>query len=143
VGGFGSSETSALAIGDGESVTVPGLSIERVMTMAGEGPVFVKIDIEGYEYEIADEIAKLGQFHVKGVHVAVHPQLYAKTLPGLKFLRRFKAAAATRKLAQRLARSFSGFEMTPKSDLWFHLARNIVLRASPKGIDFLFRRAIP
>ena len=141
VAGFGSSETSALAIGDGEAVAVPGLSIVQVMPPTEEGPVFVKVDIEGYEYEIADEIAKLSRYRVKGLQVAVHPHLYARTLEGPKVLRRFKAAAATRELARRLAPASCALDMAPYASLSHYLWRSILLRGSPKGTDFLYRAA--
>lgn len=141
VAGFGSSETSALAIGTGEAVAVPGLKLEQVMPPPEEGPVFVKIDIEGYEYTIADEIAKLSRYPVKGLQVAVHPHLYARTLGGPKALRRFKAASATRELARRLAPGSSALDMAPYRSLSHYLWRSILLRGSPKGTDFVYRAA--
>ena len=72
VGEFGSSETSALPIGKVQSVIVRGLTIAEIMQEAGDGPCFVKIDIEGYEYEIAAELGKLGGYSgLVGVQLAV------------------------------------------------------------------------
>ena len=48
------------------------------MKPAAAGPVFVKIDIEGYEYAAAPEIARFADYDLRGVQLAVHPQLLRK-----------------------------------------------------------------
>ncbi len=50
VDGFGSSESSILVNGSGAVTRVSGLTVADIMKPARAGPVFVKIDIEGYEY---------------------------------------------------------------------------------------------
>lgn len=143
VEGFGSSETSALAIGDGGSVTVPGCPMADVLEAAGSGPVFVKIDIEGYEYKIADELKALDAAQVKGVQLAVHPALYERSLGGLSFLRRGKALIET----WRLARLYNQLERVPAVGIFpslaAYLARGVAFRSSPKGADLLFLNRTP
>jgi FkbM family methyltransferase len=139
VDGFGSSETSALPIGDGDTVTVPGISVPQLLDKAEGAPVFVKIDIEGYEYTIADELAKLANYPVKGVQLAVHPQLYAKSLQGSRLLRRCRAAWATYWLSRLFFGKLSGPHLTRFSGMPSYLIKGILLRSRPKGADFLYR----
>ncbi|MGE0238103.1 MAG: FkbM family methyltransferase, partial [Parvibaculaceae bacterium] len=109
VEGFGSSETSALAIGDGGSIEVPGCSMTDLLNQAVSGPIFVKIDIEGYEYKIADELRRLDAAAVKGVQLALHPALYEKSLGGFPLFRRVRTLFAT----LRLARLYRRLERAP------------------------------
>lgn len=143
VEGFGSSETSALAIGDGSSVTVPGCSMADLLNEAGPGPVFVKIDIEGYEYEIADELKRLDSEWVTGVQLALHPALYEKSLGGFSILRRGKTLLAT----LRLTRLYQRLERAPNVGIFpglaAYLAKGVAFRSSPKGADILFLNRKP
>jgi FkbM family methyltransferase len=139
VEGFGSSETSALAIGDGcPTVTVGGCSMAELLTQARPGPLVVKIDIEGYEYEIADELRQLDSDEVKGVQLALHPALYEQSLGGFSLFRRGKTLLAT----LRLARLYRRLERAPPvgvfAGLAAYLVRGVALRSCPKGADILF-----
>jgi FkbM family methyltransferase len=141
---FGSSETSALDIGNkGCSVDVPGCSVAELLQKAGPGPVFVKIDIEGYEYKIADELRKLDHAQVTGVQLAVHPALYEKSLSGSMIFRRGKTLAAT----LRLARLFHGLERVAAvgkfSNLVTYLTQGVALPRIPRGADILFLNRTP
>ena len=139
IDGFGSSETSALEIGDGPSETVRGLTIAEIMREAGEGPCFVKIDIEGYEYEIAHEIAKLGAYQgLIGVQLAVHPQLYERTLKGPKVWRRLRTVFWTWKLARLYPALYNEPPFGKHPGLWSYLWHGVWLRAEPKGADLVF-----
>jgi FkbM family methyltransferase len=142
VEGFGSSETSILQIGDGECATVRGIGIDEIMREAGGSEVFVKIDIEGYEFAIADEIAKLRKYPVRGLQIAIHPQLYEKTLKGNRLWRRMKAAWATWQFGQL----FNGFLPGPDFDKFGNLAdyvvRGVLFRRIPKGADLVFERPV-
>lgn len=106
VEGFGSSETSVLDIGDGDYLAAKGLHLRDIMERAQGAPAFVKIDIEGYEFLIGDELDRLADFPVKAMQIALHPQLYEKTLRGNRTLRRFRTALATWRLARRLQHLF-------------------------------------
>jgi FkbM family methyltransferase len=139
IDGFGSSETTALAIGDGTcSVTVSGCSMAELLHQAGPGPVFVKIDIEGYEYRIADELKRLDCSKVKGVQLALHPGLYERALAGPLLFRRVRTLLAT----WRLARLFGKLKRMPAagkySSLAAYLAKGVAFVASPRGADLLF-----
>ena len=138
VSGFGSSETSALGIGDGESVSVPGLSISALMARAPDGPVFAKIDIEGYEYQIMQEIAKLKHYGVKGLQCAVHPQLLESSLKGPLLIRRLRVLIATIRLWRTLAPIGKNRSVPRYGSFIGYLVSGIFLRSSPKGTDFLF-----
>lgn len=143
VDGFGSSETSALPIGDGDAVTVRGISVPRLLNMAGGAPIFVKVDIEGYEYRIADEIAKIADYSVKGVQMAVHPQLYMMSLHGPGLYRRLQTVVATYRLSRLFAGRLSGPHLARFSGMPSYLIQGIILRNDPKGTDFLYRSHRP
>jgi FkbM family methyltransferase len=138
VSGFGSSETSALEIGDGPSVSARGITIEDLMARTGHEPAFVKIDIEGYEYRIMNEIAQLGRYRLKGLQCAVHPQLLEKSLKGPKLIRRLKVLFATIGLWRTLAPIAQRRAVPKYGSFPYYLVFGIVLRSSPKGTDFLF-----
>lgn len=140
VSGFGSSETSALGIGDGESVSVPGITIESLMERVGDGPVFVKIDIEGYEYQIAKEIVQLQGYRLKGVQCAVHPQLLENSLTGPKPIRRLKVLIETIRLWRTLAPIAESRAVPRFGNFLRYLVFGILLRSSPKGTELLFIR---
>lgn len=142
VDGFGSSETSVLDIGDGECAQAPGLGVEEIMRHAGGSPAFVKVDIEGYEYAIAPELARLADFPVKAVQIAVHPQLLAKGLPGGALASRLRAALATWRFARLLKRRFYGPRLVKYPGLITYILFGIVFRATPRGTDFLFEQRL-
>jgi FkbM family methyltransferase len=143
VEGFGSSETSALAIGDGSSVTVPGCSMAELLEQAGPGPVFVKIDIEGYEYEIADELKRLDSEAIKGVQLALHPALYEKNLGGFPLFRRGRTILATLRLARLYQKLERAAHVGIFPGLAAYLTRGVALRSCPKGADVLFLNRKP
>jgi FkbM family methyltransferase len=137
VSGFGSSETSALAIGDGEAIEVPGYSMSALLALAGAGPVFVKIDVEGYEYEIVDEITSLRRYDVRGLQCAVHPQLFEKSRKGPIALRRLKTLLCTYRLWRRLRLVGRSASVPRYRNLAVYLLAGILFRRIPKGTDFL------
>jgi FkbM family methyltransferase len=144
VEGFGSSETSALAIGEGcPTVTVEGCSMAELLNRAGPGPLVVKIDIEGYEYEIADELRRLDSDEIKGVQLALHPALYEKSLDGSFLFRRGKTLLATLRLARLYRRLERAAPVGIFPGLAAYLVRGVALRPCPKGADVLFLNRRP
>ena len=75
------------------------------MRQTGGAPVFVKIDIEGYEFAIGAELERLRDYPVRAMQIAVHPQLLEKSLGGNRFVARLRTALAV----WRLGRLFTGF----------------------------------
>jgi FkbM family methyltransferase len=138
VDGFGSSETSALDIGQGRTATAEGISVSEIMSHADNGPVFVKIDVEGYEYAAAAEISRFAQYDLRGVQLAVHPQLYEQSLKGNRLIRRLRAVVAT----WRLSRLFAGSLAAPQSRHYGNAISycifGVLLRRIPKHTDFVF-----
>jgi len=143
VDGFGSSETSVLAIGDGDSVQAAGLSMDRIMALTGEEPCFVKIDIEGYEYFATSEIAKLKAYPVRGVQLAVHPQLLESSLKGNRLSNRLKVAWMTWRLSRVLGGLFSPPSMAKYGSVLIYIAKGVIFIRKPKGTDFVFERSHP
>lgn len=138
VSGFGSSETTALPIGEGESVIVRGYSVEAIMREAGSGPCFIKIDIEGYEYNLLTELAKFANYDIKGVQCAVHPQLYEKSLAGPWFVRRLRTLSLTYRIARLFPRLCKFAHVPRYQGLARYFLRGVLLRRIPKGTDFVF-----
>jgi FkbM family methyltransferase len=138
ISGFGSSETSALEIGEGTSVLAQGITIKNLMARAGDEPVFVKIDVEGYEFRIVHEIAQLGRYRLKGLQCAVHPQLLEKSLKGAKLIRRLKVLLATISLWRTLAPIAERRAVPRYGSFLRYLVFGILLRSNSKGTDFLF-----
>lgn len=140
VDGFGSSETSILDIGDGESVTVPGISMRKLLEMAGDDPVFAKIDIEGYEFAALAELKALLRPNTRGVQLALHPQLLEKSLKGPKWWRRLRTAYAVWSLSRLFQGLFPPPTLAKYDGIANYILRGILLREVPKGADLVFVR---
>jgi FkbM family methyltransferase len=140
VGDFGSSETSMLAIGDGSSVEATGFTINDIMRHAGRGPVFVKIDIEGYEYLCGAELAKLEQYRLKGLQIAVHPMLYERSLQGIWLVKRLRTAWKTWKLSRIFYSNFGAPTIVKHGGILRYVVFGIMLSKRPRGTDFVFER---
>jgi FkbM family methyltransferase len=138
VGEFGSSETSILDIGDGETAEVPGLRLDDVMRLAGTGPVFVKIDIEGYEFRLEDEIAGLRTYPLRGLQLAVHPQLLERTLSGVPAWRRLKCAWRVWRLSRVLTGKLPPPTLAKFRGIFSYLLFGIVFKREPRGADLVF-----
>ncbi len=138
VRGFGSSETSVLPIGEGPSVAVPGHRLAAVLDRAGRGPLFVKIDIEGYEFALADEFAAFAGRDIRGLQIALHPQLLERSLGGPAFLKRPRVALAVARLARRLGRQFPRVSIAGYDSVAGYILKGVLFRAKPKGIDFVY-----
>ncbi len=142
VDGFGSSETSILDIGDGETTTAAGLGIDEIMQHTHGAPVVVKVDIEGYEFAMTEALARLAGYPVRAMQIAIHPQLYERSLPGGRLTRRLQTALATWRLGRRLQRIFSGPWLVKYPGLITYIVFGIVLRLTPRGADFLFEQRL-
>jgi hypothetical protein len=105
------------------------------MRHAGGAPAFVKIDIEGYEYEIIDEIAILRRYEVRGLQCAVHPQLFEKSRKGPLALRRLKTLLCTYRLWRALRLVGRSASVPRYRNLATYLLTGILFRRIPKGTD--------
>ena len=135
---FGSSESSLLARGNGGATRVKGLRVAEIMKPAGAGPVFVKIDIEGYEYAAAAEIARFGEYELRGVQLAVHPQLLEKSLTGDFLTRRLRTALATWRLGRIFADKLGAARLRHHGSLVRYCLFGVLLKRTPKHTDFVF-----
>ena len=143
VGGFGSSESSILDIGDGESAAVRGIGMDEIMAKAGAETTFVKIDIEGYEFAATAELARLRHYNVRGLQLAVHPQLLEKSLKGPWLLRRLRTAWKVWRLAKLFRPLFPPPRLAKYNSLANYIAWGVVFRKEPKGADLVFERSGP
>jgi FkbM family methyltransferase len=140
VDGFGSSETTALDLGEGERAAAQGLSLARIMAGIGQEPVFVKIDIEGYEFLAIREIAGLRGFRLRGLQLAVHPQLYERSLAGSLVWRRLRTLWATWRLCRLLRGLFPPPAFAKYRSVASYLVLGVLFRRAPKGADLVFER---
>jgi FkbM family methyltransferase len=138
VDGFGSSETTILDIGDVDTATAPGIAMADIMRLAGSSPAFVKIDIEGYEFAAAREIASLQNFRVRGLQLAVHPQLLERSLGGGWLSRRLRAAWGVWKLSRMLDRFLPPPALARYRNILSYIVFGVLFRRQPKGADFVF-----
>jgi FkbM family methyltransferase len=138
IDGFGSSETTALDVETGETCEVPGISVDEVMRHAKGGDAVVKVDIEGYEYQILSEMMRFAAYPVRAMQVAVHPALYERALRARYSLARLPTLFAT----YRLVRSLRGLSARPLRakyrSVLTYLLLGILLRITPRGTDLLF-----
>lgn len=133
-GGFGSSETSALIADDtGMSIEAKTITIPELQSMARTDRLCFKIDIEGYEYKVLDQLRAIDRGKTVGVLLAVHPQILAASLSGPAVLRLIRTAAAT----FRLIRSLRGFRLENPSALWGAIRKSVSKREL-RGFDLLF-----
>lgn len=138
VDGFGSSETTALDVGSGGSLEVRGISVTEIMSTVGTEQIFVKIDIEGYEYRIADEIGRFADYRLRAMQCAVHPALYERTLGGNVLTRRVRTLVATASLGQ-IGRDLRPAPPRAKyASMFSYLLFGVLLRAVPQGTDLMF-----
>jgi FkbM family methyltransferase len=138
VDGFGSSETSILAIGDGGAAEVPGLTALKLLDIAGAGPLVVKIDIEGYEFEIVEELAKLAAGKVRGLRLAVHPQLFEKSQKGPKLHARWHTISRTIALFRALKRHLPRTGVRKYRGFPTYLVGGLLFRREPRATDWSF-----
>lgn len=143
VGDFGSSETSILNLASGETAAARGVRIDDLMRKAGPDPAFVKIDIEGYEFIASGEIAALRKYPLRGLQLAVHPQLFERSLKGNRIWRRLRTGYAVWKLSRVLAGLFPPPGMAMYSGVMSYLVFGVLFRGKPKGADFVFERCPP
>jgi FkbM family methyltransferase len=141
VDGFGSSASSVLGIGNGECIAVKGHKMDDIMRSVGRPPVFVKIDIEGFECILIEEIKELLNYNLRGLQLAVHPQLYEKSLCGNWFSRRWRSFVGTSKIANTFHRFSPYPTVTGYRSLLSYLIIGILLNFKPKGTDLIFERA--
>jgi FkbM family methyltransferase len=143
VSGFGSSASSILNIGDGDSIVVNGYSIDDIMQSVGQSSVFVKIDIEGYEFNLSEEVKKLQKYNLRGLQLAVHPHLYERGQRGNLLLKRLRTVISTRKLGNIFRGFFAEPTVAGYSSLLSYIIFGVLLRLKPKGADFIFERKFP
>jgi FkbM family methyltransferase len=140
VDGFGSSETSVLPIGADGSASVPGVRMDALMARAGDDASFVKVDIEGYEYNLTAELARMTLWPVRAAQIALHPQLHERALRGPLVLRRLRTAWATWRMRALLGPDFLQPTLVKYRSLVTYILFGILLRPVPRGADIVFER---
>jgi len=135
---FGDSESSL--IGDGQATPVNGVKVDDIMRDAQCDPIFVKIDIEGYEYAASAEIARFADYDLRGVQLAVHPQLLEKSFSGNFLARRFRTVLATWRLGKIFAGKLGAPRIRHRNNLFAYCFFDVLLKRVPKHTDLVFLR---
>jgi FkbM family methyltransferase len=123
VDGFGSSASSVLGIGSGECIAVNGRKMDDVMRSIGQSPIFVKIDIEGFEYILIEEIKELLKYNLNWCS------------------RQWRSFGSARKVANIFHGCSPYPTVTGYGSLLSHIFFGILLNFKPKGMDLNFERA--
>ena len=137
-GRFGSSGTSVLSIGNAGSTTARGVTMDDLLARVKDHPLFAKIDIEGFEFVIPQEIGKLRQSVLRGVQISLHPRLYEKSLRGPVVLRRIRAIWGTWRLIGYLESQLGVGTLTDGRSRWRYLFYDVLLGTRDRFAEMLF-----
>jgi FkbM family methyltransferase len=137
-GRFGSSTTSVLSIGNAGSTTARGVTMDDLLARVEDRPLFAKIDIEGFEFVIPQEIGKLRQSALRGVQISLHPRLYEKSLRGPVVLRRIRAIWGTWRLIAYLKSQLGIGTLADGRSLWRYLFYDVLLGTRYRFAEMLF-----
>ena len=138
VGGVGSSMSSLVPEKGVAHVTTQGIPVASIAAMAKDNPRTVKIDIEGYEYKLVEQLSGFAHPKLKAVQLAVHPHILLKTTSLPWPLNRISVAAKTRDMARKLSAAFGTCSVRSYSSLWAYLAFGVVLTRKCHGTEFEF-----
>jgi FkbM family methyltransferase len=137
-GQFGSSGTSVLSIGNAGSTTARGVTMDDLLARVEDRPLFAKIDIEGFEFVIAQEIGRLRQSALRGVQISLHPRLYEKSLRGPVVVRRIRAIWDTWRLVAYLKSQLGIGALADGRSLWRYLFYDVLLGTRYRFAEILF-----
>lgn len=130
---FGESSSSVLHSSSAQSVKVSGITLREIIAQT-DRPVFIKIDIEGLEYYLEKVIFDIDLQRVKGMQIAVHPHLYARSLRNHLFRKRWR----TYKKTLELFRDRTSLQRCNPASLPGTARRHIFWRRKMTGWDILY-----
>ena len=136
VGGLGSSLTSAVHGDSGGSFSARGVSLQQLVAMAQGAPLCIKIDIEGYEYHLAEQLAAVPPDQTKAILISLHPRFFLDSQKGGWMKRRLETAKAT----VRLARALPAFRLRNRQAL-ARVLLSLIFERRPVHRDILFTPA--
>ena len=78
---LGDSETSALGVPTDQAITVTMITLKKLIEQAPFGaPVVIKMDVEGVEYQLVDELVDILVQRKCPLHLSVHPSIYYRSI---------------------------------------------------------------
>lgn len=103
---FGDSKTTALKAGDETTIEVEMLALRDIVAMApADTPLFIKMDIEGSEYDLTDELALVVAERQAILHLSIHPRILARSIDmATGIAARWQTFKATADLVAKLKR---------------------------------------
>lgn len=136
---FGSSETSVLVGDRVRAFRVNGISTAAVTGLTKNHPYFVKIDIEGYEYTLGRALRRLVSSRLKGLQLAIHPQILEKSRGGSFLWRRVRTLWETLRLVTLIPACRPKIINNPRTGLLQYILCDIVFTRKCRGADLLFQ----
>lgn len=115
------------------------LSIGDELTLhavGGLGSLCIKIDIEGYEYHLAEQLAAVPPDQTKAILISLHPRFFLDSQKGGWMKRRLETAKAT----VRLARALPAFRLRNRQAL-ARVLLSLIFERRPVHRDILFTPA--
>lgn len=139
--GFGRSVTSALGAPGAQSIRVPVKTFAEIGAAIGDARTAVKIDIEGYEYQLFDALLDFVLSRKAPLHLSLHPRNHADAKREALGLwgARLDAWRRTWAILERLGEHGTVTSaLTGRAVTRGELFRRIVLRARPKNFSVEF-----
>jgi FkbM family methyltransferase len=137
-GRFGSSGTSVLSIGNAGSTMARGVTMDELLARVQGRPLFAKIDIEGFEFVIPQELGKLRHSTLRGVQISLHPRLYEKSLWGPAVWRRIRAIGETWRLIAYLKSQLGVGKLADGRSVRRYLFYDVLLGTRYRFAEILF-----
>lgn len=103
--GLGQSTSSAVKVDGAEEINIPVVTFDQVSKRLGHASrVIIKVDIEGHEYSVADNLIAFAKRHHAPMHLSIHPRiLYDNAKASMpKFAARRKIHRQTKELIGKL-----------------------------------------
>ena len=103
--GLGQSITSSLRVEGAHEIRVPTVTFDQISKRLGDASrIIVKIDVEGHEYQLIDNLIAFAKRHHAPMHLSVHPRTFYDNVRRSmsRFAARRKAWRETRVLVEKL-----------------------------------------
>jgi hypothetical protein len=141
--GLGQSITSSFGTESGEAITVRTVTFGHISaSLSTDAKVVCKVDIEGHEYRIIDEIVAFARRHAAPVHISLHPRAYFtdRRRSGSAVAARMQTWRATRDIVRKLS-SLGPLTLTSTGApfSWKTLLKLIFLRTRTKNFSLEVR----
>lgn len=140
IGGDGSSVSTLIPHERASKISVTGVSVATINEWCGNLDRVVKIDIEGFEFEMEREILQFSCPELTALQIALHPAALAKSFKTSWPFNRIFAAGQTMRFIRHLENVFGRTSLTGYSGVWSYLIFGILLSRKCRGTELVFVR---